>query len=215
MSKILAKKCNLERRFLDLRFKNSEEAIIKSFFEIKKSSPLSVRKIIRKAGIGRATFYIHHKAITQILPDYEIYLLKKYTHLARKMIRQGLSLKAIYFKTSIFILTNKKHFMILIRGKRRKIFIEMIKILRTPVTKHARLLDQRNKIFDIYTYEVTEILMEWGKAKFNEESLDNVLSDIMYLTSTIRLRLEPLYYNRNGYSKKQNKVAKKTTREAS
>ena len=65
-----------EKRLKDKRFKKTEEAILRVFFETKEC--ISVKSLAIKIGVARSTIYCHHKSIREILPDYEKYILKEF-----------------------------------------------------------------------------------------------------------------------------------------
>ena len=74
----------------------------------------------------------------------------------------------------------------------REIISRMIGKLEMKITSSMRLPKNSQKIFKVYTSEVTEVIFAWGRAGFSEGELTQVLSDIMYLTSTCTDRLNPI-----------------------
>lgn len=178
------------KRMCHQRYRKTEEAILKVFFQNNQST---MKGIARKAGIGRATIYLHHHAIKDILPDYENYLLSEYQKFIHKKLRiKNIELKTLYFNTLIFISRNQRFFKIFIRFNRREIFFRILMILKSKIESFARLPKNSEKIFKIYTSEISEILFEWGKKGFPDTELEKILSDIIYLTKTSRHHLMPI-----------------------
>ena len=92
-----------------------------------------------------------------------------------------------------FILQNKRLFLLFIKTDDRKVFKNMVGVIKSNISRHARVHRNSEKIFAVYTSEVVELLECWGKNGFPEDDLTSVLNDIMYLTDTMRPRLFPIY----------------------
>lgn len=174
------------------RYRRTEEAILKVFFKNDKNT---MKGIAKQAGIGRATIYLHHHTVKDILPDYENYLLSEYKKIIRKKLRiKNTGLKTLYLSSLIFISRNRKFFKIFIKFNRREIFLRILAILKPKIESITKLPKNSEKIFKIYTSEITEILFEWGKKGFPDTELEKILNDIIYLTETCRHHLMPINY---------------------
>ena len=71
----------------------------------------------------------------------------------------------------------------------------MIGEIKMKVISYARLPKNSEKIFRVYISEVVGLVEEWGREGFLEVEIEKLLSEIMYLTDTMRSRLAPLMDN--------------------
>ncbi len=176
-----------DKKLKDKRFRINERAIIKAFFSNKKI--LGARVIARRAKISRSTLYRHHKTVYEIIPDYEKYILDKYYRLIGKLIKKrDVDTKTLYIYMLIFMMKNKEIFkMVLSRGNMKTIE-KMIKKIESRVAIEYRLPKNCEKMLDVYRKEVLGIVEKWIKNDFTDD-YTGVLSDILYLTKTLRNRL--------------------------
>lgn len=182
------------RHLKDRRFRKNENLILGIFISERKNSP-TTKKIANKTKLSRSTIYIHHHAIKEIIPDYERYILVLFSSSTKKKLRQKNSqLKNLYFDMLVFILQNKKIFKMFLKFNDREIINKMVGKIKNQVIASTNLPKNSQKIFQIYTSEITEIIFMWGRANFSEDKLTQVLSDIMYLTETFASRLTPISY---------------------
>ena len=187
-----AKRVLLGRHMKNRRFRQTEEVIIETFVREKKND-ITMTKIAKKAGLGRSTLYVHHHAIKEILPDYERYMLTEYAFVVRKRLRvKNTQIKSLYFDMLVFILRNRKIFEVFLEFDYTGVFEKMIEKMRLKIISVENLPKKSKKVFRIYSSEVTEVIVDWGKRGFSENELSRVLSDIMYLTGSCRQRLMPL-----------------------
>jgi len=181
-----------EERMRHKGFRRTEEAILKVFFN-GKSCSFCVKEIARKIGVARSTIYSHHKALREILPDYEKYILKKYKKILRKSLKdKNMSLKRLYLKMLLFMIQEKEVFNMLIKNERRILIDNMIIAMEEKIVNHARLPKNSKKIFGVYVSEIAGLIEKWGRSGFSEDEIEALLSEIMYLTDTVRVRLAPL-----------------------
>ena len=180
------------KKMRDRRFRKTEEKILAVFFG-KNRNGITMVKMAKKAGVGRSTVYVHHHAIREIMSDWEKYILAEYKLNLRKRIKKDkVLLKNLYFDTLIFILRNQKAFRMFLKFDNRGVMKKMLDVLEPKIQILMRLPKNSRKIFEIYESEVTEIIFEWGEKGFPEEKIEKVLSDIMFLTKTARDRLMPI-----------------------
>lgn len=177
-----------EKRMANKRFRKTEEAILRVFFE--GDYYICVREVAKKVGVARSTIYIHHRAVREILPDYEKYILRKYGRIFRRMMRnKNVRLKNLYLKMLLFIMQEKKIFGMLIKNGRRMALEEMILKMKEKIISHAKLPKNSEKMFKIYISEVMGLVAEWEKSNFAEAKVEELLGDMMYLADTMRNRL--------------------------
>ena len=175
-----------ERKLRDTRFRKTEEAIFRVFFDGEDGAKLSVNEITARIGVDRATFYRHHRAVCEIEEDYEKYIFKKYGKLIEKIKeKKGIDLRRLYYETLIFILHNKRLFEMLMSRRNLRVVGEMIGVLRSEV----RLPNNSERVFMVYTGEVVGLIMDWGIEGFKEAEIVKLLNNIIYLTDTARERL--------------------------
>lgn len=176
-----------EKRLANKRFKRTEGIILRAFFA--SSSDAGMIGIAKKAGVARSTVYIHHRAVREIIPDYERYVLKKY----RKMVRRVLAtknskLETVFMRMLIFMTTNKRIFAIILRSN-NTIIEKMLDEIEIKIISSIQVSRNRECVFKIYRSEVVVLIDDWCKRNFNCEEIDKVVENIIYLTKTARMRL--------------------------
>ncbi len=179
-----------EKRLKDKRFKKTEEAILRVFFEAKEY--ISVKSLAIKIGVARSTIYCHHKTMRDILPDYEKYILKKYSRMVRGLVKNKISIKALYINMLLFILRDKKIFEILLKNRDKVVFEEMILKIEFVVEKEIKLPKNSEKLYRVFVGEMMALIERWGKDGFSEDGMNGVLFDMLSLTRTARTRLAGL-----------------------
>ena len=173
------------------RFCKFEDAIVRVFF--KHGGYTNVRRLTSEAGLVRTSFYKHHKTVARVIPDYEEYIYRKYSKAIQKYLRKnGISVKGLYRRTLFFILKERKIFRILVRAEDKKIFVRMVTRLKNYIDELDGLSGNTKNIYDIYSGEIAEIIFIWGKAGFEKETVEQVLDDIMQITTTMRVNLTKL-----------------------
>lgn len=195
MAKKPAKKCKhpgiTERRMNNRRFRKTEDAIMRAFFECGQYA--EAEKIARRAGVARTTVYYHHRAVKEILPDYKRYLLRSYTRTINKILKKKQArMKQIFLTLLAFMMRNRGIFMILAKAHDREVMRTMIERLRGKIESFARLPKNSEKMFRVYRGEMTSLLENWGERGYHEREITGVLGDMMYLTETMRMRLGSL-----------------------
>ncbi len=179
-----------DKRLKDQRFRKTEEAITEVFFSSKRI--LSARVIAKRARISRSTLYRHHGSVYEILPDYEEYILEKYSRLMRGLLRRkGIRMKTLYYQMLIFMMKNKDIFKMIIERGSGSVVEEMVQGMGTKIVEVYKLPKNHEKMLAIYEKEIVGVLERWVKNDFKSDEM-SVLDDIMYLTETLRSRLIPL-----------------------
>ena len=177
-----------EKRLKDKRFKKTEEAMLRVFFETKEC--ISVKSLAIKIGVARSTIYCHHKSIREILPDYEKYILKKYSKMVRQLAhKKETKPKVLYINILLFVLRNKKIFEVLLKYKNKAVFEEMILRIKPMIEREMGLPENSEKLYKVFASEIATLMEEWGKEGFGKKNMDVVLSDMVSLAKTARTRL--------------------------
>lgn len=180
-----------EKRLANRKFKRTEEAILRVFFETK--SYISIGKMAVKAGVARSTVYNHHRTVWEITTDYKEYILRKYQRLARKIMKaKNLRLRMVFVRILYFILADRKIFEILIKDGRVEIFEEMLVEIQPKLAIVMRLPKNSQTLFAVYKSEVARLIYEWGSKGFDQNEMKKILDEILYLTETARERLKIL-----------------------
>ena len=180
-----------EKRLNNRRFRKTEEAILRVFFE--GDIFIGIKDMARKAGVARSTFYHHHRTVREIVPDYKRYIMRKYSVLIRRQLRQKkVSVRKIYGETLFFLIHNRRELEVLIKVGEISILREMVAQNKPKLIDYMRLSRNKDRIFRVYTSEIVEILCEWGEKGFCEDGIKIVLSDVMFLTDTAKVRLSGL-----------------------
>ena len=180
-----------EKRMSNKRFRKTEEAILKVFFE--GDYYICTKELAKKVGVARSTVYNHHRTAREILPDYERYILRKFRRALRRMTKnKNVKLKSLYMKVLFLIMHEKRIFGVLMRGGRRETLEKIVLEMRVKIVNYAKLPKNSEKMFGVYVSEVVELVVGWGKRGFIEAEIEGLLEDIIYLTDTMRQRLAPL-----------------------
>lgn len=176
-----------EKSLRDARFRKTEEAIFKAFFDEKDRKKLSVDELVCRVGIDRATFYRHHRAIYEIVEDYKKYILEKYTRLMSSIRKRGgVNLRKLYYEMLIFILQNRKVFEMLMEEKEFGVLSEMVLVLELNVAEYMKILGDSERILRVYIGGITGLLVDWGLNGFCEVEMVEILNNLMYLTETVK-----------------------------
>lgn len=182
-----------EKKLEDYRFRRNEEAIFEAFFVKNADDKSGVSKVVRAIGVSRATFYRHHGAVSEIVEDYERYILRQYDRLVEEMRgKSDLGLRQRYYRMLVFILQNRRIFQVLLERRNLKVIIEMVYMLRNEIEAEAKLLSKSKRIFRVYVGEMVGLISDWGLEGFKGSEMVKLLNNIMYLTETMRKRLLPL-----------------------
>lgn len=192
MKNVGTKKWGLtDERLLNNRFRRVEDAILKVFFKHK--GYVNVRSVTSEVGMARGTFYGHHKMVACVIPDYKDYVYRKYSVAIRRYSkRRNISAGGLYRKMLVFILRERKSFGVLVRAKDKEIFTRMVLRLKKHIDELDGLSGNTRNLFDVYSGEIAEILFIWGKGGFREEKMEEVLGDILQVTSGMRVNLTKL-----------------------
>ncbi len=180
-----------EKRLKNRRFIKTEEAILKVFFE--EDRYVDVIRIVKKAGVSRATFYRHHKAVRMILVDYEKYAMRRYDRLIYKLVRKkNMTMRMLYVRLLIFIVQNREVYSLVLKSADKRLVEKMVKRLQPKMVSFMRLPGNSEKIFDVYANEVVGLIWRWMERGMKDMEIEMVVRDIMFLTETARVRLSPL-----------------------
>ena len=175
-----------EKRLANRRFRKTEEAILSVF--LSKDIYIGVNEMASKVGVARSTIYHHHRTIREIVPDYEKYILKKFSRVVRKKLKT-IGVREIMMGMLIFIVQNKKIFRLLFKSGDERILNELMMKMKPKIVNKMRLPKNCDKMYSVYTGEIMAIIKKWGADGFSETEMGGVLGDIMNLTETMRNRL--------------------------
>ena len=180
-----------EKRMNDRRFRRVEEAILKVV--INEDYYIGVGEMAKKIGVARSTVYNHHRAVREIIPDYEKYLLSRYNRIINKILkRREMRIRDVMRHVLIFVLHNREVFMFLEKCGRRGIYGQMMTKMELELSRRLRLPNNYQKMYIVYRGEVMELMAEWVKNGVVEEEMNELLGDIVGLTDTMRIRLKGL-----------------------
>ena len=176
-----------DRKLKNKKFRKSEEAILDAFFLVR--NYLSTQKITQAAHISRSTLCRHHGSITKVPINYEIYILKRYQKAIRRLIKK-FPIKQLYRRTLIFIIANKKIIQFLHQFGSHNTFENMVYCLKPKIIASRKVSD--DEMFKIYAKEVTCVIEDWAQKGYKIDDISVVVGKIMYLTDTVRARLNPI-----------------------
>ena len=178
-----------EQKLKNKKFQRAETAILTTLASAREL--LSVSRLIRLAGISRSTLYRHHRTVSEIIPDYENYLLKRYRHIiSRLMKNKSTHLGKLYERTLIFMITYQKILCFLLDCGNQNFTETMIRTLQPKLLATGKI--PNSTVLDIYVKEVAAVIEQWQRAGFNKNEISSTLDKIAYLTDTARSRLGPI-----------------------
>lgn len=172
----------------DKRFREVEEKILQLFFEY--GYGLTAKMAAMKLGIARSTFYRHHKSVHDIMPDYARTILADVRTECKGCSEE--CVRSFFRGVLIMIVHQKVIFLIFLKMRNREVLVLILLKNQTMLLKYADFKVEAGKVFNIYIGEVIAIMAQWGESGFNYEEISLVLSDILYLTKTMKRRLGPL-----------------------
>jgi AcrR family transcriptional regulator len=175
----------------DRRFRGTEEAIFNVFAD--SGAKLSIKIVIRRAGISSSTFYRHHKSINNLLYDYEHMIMENF----RKFVQEPAghkktNFRQVIYRMLVFIMLNKRIIKVVASRDNYLIIYRMVKTLKNWIVMAKYLISDENRIFDIYVCEVCGVIKNWHEDDYPECVLMKIENDIVYLTLTIGDRLGKL-----------------------
>ena len=179
-----------EHKLKDKRFRRTEEAIIVAFFT--STEVLSLERLIRNAGISRATLYRHHGGIANVVPNYEQYILQKCSHTMQYYMHvKNCGVRSLYHCLLIFLFTHKKIIQFLYKYGSRDFTTGIVMVLEPKITSTGKV--SAGEMFKIYAMEVAVLIETWEQGGFDRDDITATLNKIMYLTDTAKERLGPLF----------------------
>ena len=170
------------------KFRNSEEAILNAILAT--NGDLNIKRIIRVADISRATFYRHHGASRNIVPNYEKYILHKYKNTLRYLARNKTTGMKVVYECLLFFMLNNQKAMKLFLVTKAPMTEKLIFVLESRIINTKKV--QTGEMFEIYASEIAAIIEKWERDGFKEAGIGPTVAKIMFLTSTAHVRLGPL-----------------------
>lgn len=181
-----------EKRLNNRRFKRTEEAILRTFFE--EDIFIGAKDMAKKAGVARSTFYHHHRTVREIVPDYKRYILRKYNRLVKR-VDEKKDLRIVFERMMIFIIQNKRVFEIFLKTGDNSVLRSMLISLRLKIINYARLPKNNDKIIEVYFDEIIGLITRWIENGCDNDGRMMLIVDVLYLTNTLRPRLKGLVEN--------------------
>lgn len=183
-----------DKRMRDKRFRRTEEAILK--IAIDGNFCVGVNELAKRIGVARSTIYSHHRTAREIVPDYKQYLMGKYDQMFKRVLeKEEIDLKDAIRCVFIFIIQNKRFFVILKRCGDKELYERMIMQLRSKMIWKLNLPKNSDRIYKVFKSEAVELLSEWAEEDFREERIGILLINIVDLAKTMRTRLRFLLEN--------------------
>lgn len=194
------------KRMTDRRFRRTEKLILEVFskeskgtnskndnISLRTTNP-SVKKMMKKIGRSRATFYLHHGGILEVVGDFEEYILGEYRREAKRF-EKG-SAEEIVYRSLVFVIKNQEIFRMLVGKGEGRIFEmvteEMLSYFKNPSFQGVDFGTLPETTLAILKGEAIAIFREWGKAGFPEEKIKKVAKDTTWLIKTATRRLEKI-----------------------
>jgi hypothetical protein len=178
-----------ENKLKNKRFRTTEEAIIMAFFLLK--DKICLKRLVKTAGISRATLYRHHDNLYRIVPDYEEYMVRKYKRVATRSLRfKRISLRALYEQMLKFMSNNARIMSFLFELDSHDFIEKMILILKPKIVSVSKV--SNSEMLKIYIKEIVGVVEEWGMAGFESSKIDVTAEKMMFLTNTAYFRLSPI-----------------------
>ena len=176
-----------DKKLANKNFRKTEEAILKVFF---RDEYICANRLAKEAGVARGTVYHHHDAVRNIIPDYEYYLIAKYRSYLTKISKtKDIKLESLFTRMLLFMVMQKRFFVILKRGGDARIIGRMIDCLRKQIIRRMMITRKRDDIFEIYKSEITTLVKTWCEEGFDVNEIGKMVENMVYLAETARMRL--------------------------
>ena len=108
----------LKQKLKDKRFRENERKLLRLFFEYGDS--ITIERMAKKIGVGRATIYRHHKTVRGIIDDY----IEMFTDECESF--RNVNIQKYYYNVLIFVLKNWEMFLIFLRFHDRQVLLVML-----------------------------------------------------------------------------------------
>lgn len=178
-----------EKKMQNKRFRTDEENIAVTVLSIE--GTLSLNRLIKLAKLSRSTVYRHHGSVQMIVPNYEDYIIKRCQNMIEHLQNgPDPKLNNIFFRILILFSADRLYVKVVLKRGNHG-FIERIIDILNPTILALCKIDNR-EVFHIYLKEVSGLIETWCEAGFDKDTLSTTVNKIMYLTSTITIRLSPL-----------------------
>ena len=181
-----------EKKMANKRYRETEYAIFHTFYRLKDC--YNANRIAKAAGISRTTLFRHHKRVQAISSDYEDFLIIIYARTIKRFLCRDITLKKLFFRTLIFIISNKLVITALIQDGHQSVIKKMLEILKPRIIAEWHLSGDSDKMYSVYANSILGVIETWSKHGFTERSIGQVLSDILYLTSIAHRELLPIQH---------------------
>ena len=180
-----------ERKMSNKQFFRNENAIFIAFYKL--CDRPEAKRIAKYAGVSRSTLYRHHRSIYEIPQDYEDYLVGIYTKKMKKFLsKDDITIKSFYLRMLIFISANREVISVLFKEGHKGIITRMIKLIKPQIIDLWYSSGDTEKMFSVYQNAILGVIESWSQQDFSGTHLDQVLSDILYLTKASKRTLLPL-----------------------
>lgn len=178
-----------EKKLKNKRFRKTEDSIIGALFLTKDT--LSLKRLIKIAGISRSTLYRHHRNIYEIVPNYEKYIIRKTNLTFKRLMKlKKIHLRTLYVRLLVFMVAHQKIILLIAEFGHYNFTEKIIRVLEPKIITVSKITNQ--EILDIHIKEIVSLIEQWQQEGFSKEEIPAILDKIMYLTSTAHLRLSPL-----------------------
>lgn len=193
----LSKRRLTAKRMTDKRFRRTEKLILEVFSKGSggtnsknsninlRTTNLSVKKMMKKIGRSRATFYLHHGRVFEVVGDFEEYILGEYKR-ETKRFKNG-STKEMIYGSLVFVIKNRDIFWMLAKRGEGRIFERMAEEI---LQDFQEMLSETALV--ILEGEVVAVFKNWSRAGFPEKKIKKVARDAASLIETSKRRLEEI-----------------------
>ena len=150
-----------------------------------------MKRLVKTAGISRATLYRHHDNLYRIVPDYEEYMVSKYKRVATRSLRfKRISLRVLYEQLLKLMSNNVKVMEFLFEFDSHEFIEKMILVLKPKIISVSKV--SNSEMLKIYIKEIAGVVEEWGTAGFESSKINVTVEKMMFLTNTAYFRLSPI-----------------------
>ncbi len=187
-----------DKKLQNKRFRTTEESIIIAICATR--DMFSLNRLIKTAGISRATRYRRHGNINRIVPNYESYILRKNHKVFSRLIKnRHIHLRTLFERLFILMIAHKNIMQFILKYGRRDINDKIVMFIKPKILSTGKVKD--GEMFSVYLKEIVGIIEGWQVAGFRKQDVAPALDKIMYMTDTDFVRLRPLEdYNENTYT---------------
>lgn len=180
------------------RARQTEEKIFDAYLKLRcTDAKITPRKLAKASGVSRATLYRHDFLIGRVKKNYNRKILIEYRNAVRRA-RKDLTVEQLIYRVLLFIVQRKKMCRFLMENGDGTLVRGMLGYIKMEIMTEYSLHRMAVPVFDVYTNEANAVISNWGEYDFDENMINEVHEDLIYLARTASVRLGGLRMRKKG-----------------